>query len=416
MSESRPEVPRSTFIFIFINVLMSMVGFGIIMPVMPDLLVEVTGKSLSEAASLGGWIYFSYALAQFVMSPILGGLSDRFGRRPVLLVSLLMYAFDFLLLALAPTYAWLIIARTLSGASAAIHSTANAVIADISPPEKRSANFGLMGAAFGIGFIIGPAIGGLVGELGTRAPFFAAAAVGAANFIFGLIAFPETLQKKRPFDWRRANPVGSLLSVSRYGIVLVVLTAFFLMQFAHHSLPSVFPYFAKLKFGWSPAEVGYALTFVGVTAAIVQGGLIRKLMPLLGEPRAVLLGAATMTISFLGYAFFSPSGLYIYVWIAVGALGGLMMPAMQSLMSSAVPQDGQGELQGAVSSVMSLTMMFGPVVMTNTFTRFTDAEGLYLPGAPLVLSAVLLLLSMIPFAIIVRKTGAKRQASEGAEA
>lgn len=416
MSESQAPVPRSTFLFMFITVLLSMVGFGIIMPVMPDLLTEVTGKSVSEAASLGGWLYFTYALAQFVMSPIIGGLSDQFGRRPVLLVSLAMYAFDFLLLALAPTYGWLIVARMLSGATAATYSTANAVIADVSPPEKRSANFGLMGAAFGLGFIIGPAIGGFFGEMGTRAPFFAAAVVGFANFIFGLIAFPETNTNKRAFDWKRANPLGTLMSVTRYPIVLVVLGAFFLMQFAHHSLPAVFAYFAKLKFDWSPAEIGYALTFVGVTAAVVQGGLIRTLMPRLGEPRAVLLGATAMTISFIGYAFFSPTGAYIYLWIGVGALGGLMMPAMQGLMSSAVPEDGQGELQGAVSSVMSITMMFGPLVMTNIFTRYTDDQGVFLPGAPLVLSAGLLVLAMVPFAMIVAKARTKAQASEGASA
>lgn len=418
MTEAPAAAPRSTFLFMFMTVLMSMIGFGIIMPVMPDLLTEVTGRNVSAAASYGGWLYFTYALAQFVMSPVLGGLSDRFGRRPVLLVSLLVYSIDFLLLAMAPTFAWLVFARIVSGATAATYSTANAVIADVSPPEKRSANFGMMGAAFGLGFIIGPAIGGVLGDFGTRAPFFAAAAVGFANFLFGLVAFPETLRKKRPFSWVRANPLGSLWSVGRYGIVFAVLVAFFLMQFAYQALPSVFSYFAKFKYGWTPAEIGYALTFVGLTAAVVQGGLIRKLMPLLGETRAVLVGATSMTISFIGYAFFSPAGPYIYLWIAVGGLGGLMMPAMQGLMSSAVPSDSQGELQGAVASVMSMTMMFAPLVMTQIFTAYTDGEGPVLPGAPLVLSSILIALSMIPFAIIVARSRgrAAAQASPGANA
>ncbi|GGY42977.1 tetracycline resistance MFS efflux pump [Parvularcula lutaonensis] len=401
----------------FITVLLSMIGFGIIIPIMPALLMDVTGENISGAAALGGWLYFVYALAQFIMSPIMGALSDRFGRRPVILISLTFYSLDFLLMALAPNYAWLVIARFLSGATAATYSTANAVIADVSPPEERSANFGMIGAAFGLGFIIGPVLGGLFAEIDVRAPFFAASALGAVNVLFGYFALPETLKQKRPFNWLRANPLGSVWSVGRHGIVLTVLGAYFLMQFAHNALPAVFAYFAKFQFQWSELDISLALAYVGLTAAIVQGGLTRKLIPVLGEARSVLVGATAMTVSFIGYAFFSPDGGFLYLWITVGALGGLMMPAMQGIMSHAVPADSQGELQGAIASVMSLTMMTSPLLMTNIFSRYTDSEGVIFPGAPLVLGAILIVLSMIPFAVIVFK--ARRvagQASPGVSA
>jgi DHA1 family tetracycline resistance protein-like MFS transporter len=409
--------PRLTLTFTFITVLLSIIGFGIVIPVMPELLVEVTGKDVSGAASLGGWLYFTYALAQFVMSPVLGGLSDRFGRRPVILLSLLAYSADFLLMALAPSYFWLVVARFLSGATAATYSTANAIVADITPPERRSANFGLLGAAFGLGFIIGPVIGGIFGEYGTRAPFLVASGIGALNVVFGFFALPETLKTKRDFKIARANPVGSLLSVGRFAIVRTVLVSYFLMQFAHHALPAVFAYFAKFKYGWTPLEIGYALTFVGVSAAIVQGGLTRKIIPAIGEPRAVLLGATAMMVSFAGYAFYSPTGAWIYVWILVGSLGGLMMPAMQGIMSTAISSDGQGELQGAISSVMSLTMMSSPLLMTAIFAYFTSGEaGIVFPGAPLALSLVCLAASMVPFLLIVRKTQQRAHASPGVSA
>ncbi|MEE4210555.1 MAG: MFS transporter [Parvularcula sp.] len=417
MTAKTAPSPRLTLTFTFMTVLLSIIGFGIVIPVMPDLLVEVTGQDVSSAASLGGWLYFTYALAQFAMSPILGGLSDRFGRRPVILLSLAAYSADFLLMALAPSYAWLVFARFVSGATAATYATANAIVADITPPERRSANFGLLGAAFGLGFIIGPIIGGIFGEYGPRAPFFAAACLGVVNVVFGYFALPETLAKRRPFDIRRANPLGSLLSVGRLSIVRTVLVAYFLMQFAHHALPAVFAYFAKFKYGWSPLEIGYALTFVGVTAALVQGGLTRRIIPAIGEAKSVLIGATAMMISFAGYAFLSPTGAWIYLWIAVGAFGGLMMPAMQGIMSTAVPSDGQGELQGAISSVMSLTMMSSPLLMTAVFTYFTSgAAGMIFPGAPLAIGLVCLAASMVPFVVIVGKARQEAQASPGVSA
>jgi len=400
----------------FITVLLSMIGFGIIIPIMPTLLMEVTGESVSQAASYGGLVTMVYALAQFVTSPILGGLSDRYGRRPVLLLSTTFYSLDFLLLALAPSFGWLFVARALSGATAATYATANAVIADVSPPEKRSANFGLIGAGFGLGFIIGPVIGGSLAEFGTRVPFFAAAAIGAVNVVFGYFVFPETLKEKRDFSWRRANPFGSLASVSRYKFVPMVLVAIFLIQFAYNSLPAVFAYFAQYTYQWSPLDISWALAFVGLTSAIVQGGLTRKLIPLVGEPRAVLIGATSMALSFIGYSFLSPAGSWLYFWIAVGSFGGLMMPSMQAIMTTAAPEDGQGELQGAVASVMSLAMMTSPLIMTRIFTAYTDDVGPVIPGAPLVLGTVCILAAMVPFALIVFRQKPDAQASPGASA
>ena len=408
--------PTKTLIFMFVTVLLSMVGFGIIIPIMPQLMMEVTNTNVSQAATYGGLVTMVYALAQFVTSPILGGLSDRYGRRPVLLLSPTFYSLDFLLLALAPNFAWLFVARALSGATAATYATANAVIADVSPPEKRSANFGLIGAGFGLGFIIGPVIGGFLAEYGTRVPFFAASAIGALNVLFGYFVFPETLKEKRTFSWKRANPLGSLMSVSNYKYVPMVLSAIFLIQFAYNSLPAVFAYFAEFSYGWSPLDIAWALAFVGLTSAIVQGGLTRKLIPMLGEARAVLLGAGCLAASFVGYSFFSPGGGAIYFWIAVGSFGGLVMPSMQTIMTTAAPKDGQGELQGAVASVMSLAMMTSPLIMTRMFTAYTDEVGAVVPGAPLVLGTACILAAMVPFALIVFRPKADAQASPGASA
>ncbi len=407
MFRPAPKPDGRAMLFVFITVFLSLVGLGIIMPVMPDLLVELTGETKSHAAELNGVLLFAYAGMQFVMSPILGALSDRFGRRPVILVSLFAYSLDFLLMAIAPTYAWLFAGRLLSGATAATYSTANAFIADITPPDKRAANFGILGAAFGLGFIIGPALGGFVGDhFGVRAPFFLASAGIMSNFIFGYFVFPETLteERRRKFDWRRANPFGGLFTVGSRPLLAGVLTAYFIMQVAHYSLPGIWAFFAGVKFGWSQSQIGLSLAYVGVTAAIVQGGLIRKVVPLIGDVKAVLIGMASMTASFIGYAFFTPSGEWVFVWVTIGALGGFMMPGMQSKMSEATPPDAQGELQGAIACLMSISMAFSPLMMSKLFAYFTEpGTGRDFPGAPFALSAVLIFISGIIFFLTTRK-------------
>jgi len=396
----------SSLIFIFITVLLNMIGVGVIMPVMPQLIIEVTGEDLAHAARWGGTLTFVYALMQFVMMPIIGGLSDRFGRRPVLLVSLFAYSVDFLVMALAPTIMMIAVARTAAGAFAATFSTANAYIADISPPEKRAANFGLVGAAFGLGFIIGPAIGGVLGEAyGPRAPFFFVAAIGALNFLFGLFVLPETLapENKRKFEWRRANAVGSFHQFAKYPVMLPIAIVLFIAQIAHWSYPAVWAYYAIEKFGWSELEIAASLSFVGLMAAAVQGGLTRVVIPMLGERSTALFAMSVTLVSYVAFAFAEAVWL-VYGLIALSALGGLAQPALQGVMSRTMPANAQGELQGAVAAVMSIAMVISPWLMTQIFAAFSapgepvSAFGItllengapfYFPGAPFIISALL---------------------------
>jgi DHA1 family tetracycline resistance protein-like MFS transporter len=402
-------------IFIFVTVLLCMVGFGVTIPVMPALIMEVTGGDLAEAAKWGGVLTLVYAIMQFFMMPIMGGLSDRFGRRPVLLGSLAAYSLDFLMLALAPNIAFLVVGRMLAGAFAATFSTANAYVADITPPERRAGNFGLMGAAFGLGFTIGPAIGGFLGEhFGPRAPFYFVAALGAANFLFGLVFAPETLgaENKRPFDWRRANAIGSFLQLRRdYLAVLPIMLVVFLYQLGHWTTPAVWSYYAIERFGWSLDEIGLSLVVVGVTAAIVQGGLTRIIVPKIGERAAVLVGLSIAVLAYAGYAFAS-KGWMVYTLISIGAFGGLTLPALQAIMSRALPANAQGELQGAVGAISGLTMIISPWTMTQLFSAFIKpgepfkiggvvlaAEGapFYFPGAPFILASALVVVAFLFF-------------------
>lgn len=383
----------SALIFIFITVLLNMIGVGVIMPVMPQLIIEVTGEDLAHAAQWGGTLTFVYALMQFIMMPIIGGLSDRFGRRPVLLVSLFAYSIDFLVMALAPTIMLIAITRMAAGAFAATFSTANAYIADISPPEKRAANFGLVGAAFGLGFIIGPAIGGaLGGAYGPRAPFFFVAAIGALNFLFGVFVLPETLgpEKRRKFEWRRANAVGNFKQFAKYPVMVPIAMVLFIAQIAHWSYPAIWAYYAIEKFGWSAFEIAASLSFVGLTAAIVQGGLTRIVIPKIGERRAAIFAMSVTFISYMAFAYVETVWL-VYALIAFSSLGGFAQPALQGIMSRTMPDNAQGELQGAVAAVMSIAMVISPWVMTQIFAAFSD------PGAPVTIFGVQLLATGAPF-------------------
>ena len=397
---------RRAFLFIFITVLLNMIGFGVIMPVMPQLIMEVTGEDISHAAKWGGYLSVVYALMQFFMMPIIGGLSDRYGRRPVLLTSLAAYSFDFLIMALAPVIGVILVARMFAGAFAATFSTANAYIADISPPEKRAANFGMMGAAFGLGFIIGPAIGGFLGDnFGPRAPFYFVAATGALNFIFGYLVLPETLkdENKRKFDWRRANAFGNFKQFAQYPIMLPIAGVLFLSQLAHWTYPSVWAYYAEKKFLWTPGMIGASLMFVGVTSAIVQGGLTRIIIPKIGERAAALFAMSVTAVAYCCFAL-ATKGWMIYAIIAFSALGGLAQPALQGIMSRTMPANAQGELQGAIAAVMSMSMVIGPFFMTQTFSAFSapgepftlfnitllpEGAPFYFPGAPFILASIL---------------------------
>jgi len=396
----------NALLFIFITVMINMIGFGIILPVMPQLVMDVTGEDVAGASRWGGYLSVAYAVMQFIMMPVMGQLSDHYGRRPVLLGSLAAYAADFLMMALAPSLAILFVARLLAGCFSATFSTANAYIADISPPEKRAANFGLMGAAFGLGFIIGPALGGMISEeYGHRAPFFAVAALGAINFVYGWFFLPETNppENRQAFKWQRANAFASFLHFKRMPAILPTAATFFLLGLARWSFPAVWAYYAQERIGWSPREIGFSLMAVGLSAAIVEGGLTRLVIPALGEARAALLGASVAIIAYLGYSI-ATEGWMIYVLVAFGAFAGFATPALQGIMSKSAPANAQGALQGAIGSLNGVAMILGPLMMTQVFASFSERkDALYFPGAPFLLAACLTFLAFIPLLTAIRR-------------
>jgi DHA1 family tetracycline resistance protein-like MFS transporter len=382
---------RYALAFIFITMLVDTIGLGIIIPVTPKIIAQLTGEGLSDAARWGGWLMFVFALMQFVFAPVMGNLSDRFGRRPVLILSLVALSVDYAITGLAPTITWLFVGRFLSGAGGAAYPTVNAYIADVSPPEKRAANFGLTGAAFGIGFIIGPAIGGIVGDMfGPRMPFFVSAAVALANALFGLLVLKESLPpaRRRSFEIWRANPIGSLVALRRYPMVFGLIGVTILTQLAHDSLPATWTYYTMLKFNWTSAQVGYSLMAVGALTAASFGVLPRIVVPRIGEVNAVYFGFLCAAIGYAGYAF-SNSPWQLYGWMVVWALAGIGGPALNSIMSKQVPASEQGELQGAVASVGSLTSIAAPLMMTNLFAYFTSGRAfIYFAGASFLAAAM----------------------------
>jgi DHA1 family tetracycline resistance protein-like MFS transporter len=392
MSKRKPAL-----LFIFITLLVDVIGIGIIIPVMPQLIKSLVGGSMSDASVYGGWLMFAFAIMQFLFSPIFGGLSDQFGRRPVLLISLLGFGLDYILLALAPTITWLFIGRILAGITGASFTTATAYIADVSEPEKRAQNFGMIGAAFGLGFIIGPVIGGLLGQFGERIPFYAAAGITLLNWLYGFFVLPESLDKanRRPFDWKRANPIGSLLNLSKYPMLSGLVFAMFFVFVAGHAVQSVWSFFTIERFGWDQAMVGYSLGVVGVLVAFVQGFLIRYSTPKLGPKKSVYFGLMLYSIGLLLFAFANQSWMMFTILIPY-CLGGIAGPALQAVMSNQVPANEQGELQGALTSMMSLTSIIGPLLMTYLFSHFTQhGTNVYFPGAPFLVGAAFMFVSMI---------------------
>ena len=383
---------RGAFVFIFAAVLVDSIGFGIILPVLPRLIMQLTGVSVDRAAVYGGWLSFVYALMQFFCAPVLGNLSDRFGRRPVLLFALLALGCDYLIMGFAPVIAWLFVGRMIAGVAGASFTPAYAYVADITEPARRAQNFGLMGAAFGIGFIVGPAIGGLLGGLGPRAPFFAAGAIALANTALGYFALPESLpqESRRPFHWSRANPLGTLVHIRRYPVVTCLLGALFLWQLGHQVLPSTWAFYTISKFHWTSAEVGYSLAFVGLVMAVAQGLLTRVLIPWIGgERRAAAAGMAAGMLAYVGYAFVT-QGWMMYVVALTTFLFALTYPSMNALASQQIPANAQGELQGAVACLYSLSSILGPPLMTQVFGHFSArSAGVYFPGAAFLTAAVL---------------------------
>ncbi len=391
MTETPVTASRYALAFIFITMLVDTIGLGIIIPVSPKLISELTGEGLSDAARWGGWLMFVFALMQFLCAPLIGNLSDRYGRRPVLILALVALAIDYAITGLAPTIAWLFIGRFLSGAAGATYPTVNAYIADVSPPEKRAANFGLTGAAFGVGFILGPGIGGFVGDhWGARAPFFVAAVLTLANALFGLLVLKESLPKerRRKFDLWRANPVGSLAALRRYPMVVALIGVTVLTQLGHDSLPSTWTYYTMLKFNWTPGDVAWSLVAVGALTALSFGFLPRIVVPRIGEVNAVYVGFIAGGIGYAGYAFANHPWV-LYAWMVAWSFGGLSSPALSAIMSKNVPENEQGELQGALSSARSITSIVAPLMMTNLFAYFTSGHApIYFAGASFLAAAL----------------------------
>jgi DHA1 family tetracycline resistance protein-like MFS transporter len=403
-SHTLAESVNPRVLFVLVTVLLDTIGFGLIMPVMPQLIVELTGEGLDRAAIYGGWLSFVYAALQFASAPVLGNLSDRFGRRPVLLFSVGSVWVDFLIMGMAPTFAWLFVGRALAGIAGASFTPAYSYIADVTPPAQRAQQFGLIGAAFGGGFILGPAIGGLLGALGPRAPFFAAASLSLVNFAYGLLVLPESLapDARRPFDWRRANPLGALLQMRRLHVVRGVLLALFLWQLAHQVMPSTWSFYTMLRFGWSEALVGASFAFVGVVMAASQATLPRLLLPRIGEPRAVMLGLTVGGLGFLGYGF-ATRGWMMFALLLTWFVGAVVMPATNAFLSHRVPPRTQGELQGSIASLYSLSTIAGPPLMTHLFGRFSGPQApVHLPGAAFLFAFVLSGLSLGLFRLAVR--------------
>jgi MFS transporter, DHA1 family, tetracycline resistance protein len=381
--------------FIFVTLLIDVTGFGIIIPVVPDLITELIHGDLSLASTYGGWLMGAYAVMQFLFAPVLGNLSDRYGRRPVLLFSLFGFGVDYVFTAFAPSISWLFVGRIVAGITGASMTTAMAYIADVSPPEKRAQNFGLVGAAFGLGFIIGPVIGGLLGTFGTSMPFFVAAGLTFLNWIYGYFILPESLSKehRRPFEWKRANPVGSLMQIKKYPALIGLISSFVLIYLAAHAVQSTWTYYNMEKFGWHKKEVGISLGIVGAMVALVQGVLIKKTIPVLGQAKSVYTGLVLYSIGMLLFGL-ATQGWMMYAFTVVYCLGGIAGPALQGIMSGQVPPTEQGELQGTLNSFISLTTIIGPLMMTNLFAYFTNKNTpIRFPGAPFIAGAILTLLS-----------------------
>jgi len=389
---------RLPVVFILLTLVIDAMGVGLILPVMPELIKSVAGGDLANAAIWGGVLATVFAVMQFLFGPVLGGLSDRFGRRPVLLVSMATIALDYVVMALAGTLWLLFLGRLVGGILAATQSIAAAFMADISRPEDKAANFGLLGAAFGVGFVLGPLVGGLMATFGPRAPFYAAAALAALNFAIGLFVLPETVTQsnRRRFNWRRSNPFGVFKHLGKLPDVSRLLLLFFLYEFAFFVYPAVWAYFTLERFGWTPQMVGISLASFGVSIAIVQGLLIRKVLAWFGTRGTVVFGLLFSAIAFFVLAILQ-DGFLALMFTPFSALGVVVTPALQSMASSRVGDDQQGELQGAITSVRAVAVILSPLVMTQTFALFTRNEAMYLPGAPFLLSLGIMAICMVVF-------------------
>lgn len=396
--------PESILLFVAFIVFIDMMGIGLILPVMPSLIEGITGTTIDRAAEIGGWLLFAYAMMQFLFAPIIGGLSDRFGRRPVLLVTLFLLGLDYAIMAWAPTLVWLFIGRILSGIMGASWAAANSCVADVTSPAERGKYFGILGGAGAMGFVLGPGIGGVLGEYGDRLPFIAASILALLGTGVGMVILKETLpkQKRRPFSFTRANPMGSIIQMSKTPLVLGFLSTIFVLQLAAQAQIAIWAYWLIERFDWSILKIGLSVALFGILLALVQGILTGPLIKKIGERRAGQFGLFFGIPAYLIFAF-APNDWFVFLGIIVGAASGFAFPAMQQMMSSRISEDAQGELQGSIASTISLTSIIGPVIMTGVFGAYADKEGLYFPGAPFILGAALMVVSILIYAVTTRR-------------
>jgi len=384
--------------FIFFTLVIDIVGLGIIIPVVPQLIKGlIHTDDISKVSLYGGWLTFLYATMQFLFAPMIGSLSDKYGRRPVLLFSLLGFGLDYLFLAFAPSIFWLFIGRTISGITGASVTTASAYMADISDESNRAKNFGMIGAAFGIGFIIGPMLGGFLGEIGPRIPFLVAAGLALCNALYGYFVLPESLapENRRDFNLKRSNPLSSLFHLRKYPAVSGLIFSLLFIYLGSHAVQSNWSYANIEKFHWTPKMIGFSLGMVGLLVGIVQGVLIRFINPKLGNERSVYVGIALYALGLLLFAFASSTWM-MFVFLIPYCLGGISGPALQSLISVHVPKNEQGELQGSLTSIMSVTSIVGPLIMTSLFAYFTKPSNpIYFPGSSFLLGAVFMVISAV---------------------
>lgn len=396
--------PQSILLFVAFIVFIDMMGIGLILPVMPSLIKGLTGASIDRAAEIGGWLLFAYAMMQFLFAPVIGGLSDRFGRRPVLLTTLFLLGLDYAIMAWAPDLVWLFIGRIISGIMGASWAAANSCVADVAKPEERGKFFGILGGAGAFGFVIGPGVGGVLGEYGDRLPFIAASILALIGTAIGILILKETLpqKKRRNFSIARANPLGSIMQMSKTPLVIGFLTTLFVLQLAAQAQIAVWAYWLIERFDWSKLQIGLSVALFGILLALVQGVLTGPAITRFGEKRTAFISLMFGIPAYICFAF-APSSAFVYVGIVIGAASGFAFPAIQQMMSTRIDEDAQGELQGAVASVISLTSIFGPVMMTAIFGAYADKQGYYFPGAPFLVGTALMGISVIIYAITVRR-------------
>lgn len=391
--------------FIFIIVFLDMVGFGLIMPVLPSLIQSVGEVDIATAAAIGGWMFFAFSVTQFLFGPTMGNLSDAFGRRPLLLLAVFGLFIDYLLMSFAPTLFWLFVGRAFAGFCGASYVIANAYIADVTAPEDRAKAFGMMGAAFGLGFVVGPAIGGLLGEYGARVPFYVAAGVSALNLLYGYLVLPETLprEKRRAFEWSRANPLGTFKVFRSYPGVVGLSFVFFVYFFASSVYPAIWPFWGIAKFGWSSLLIGMTLACFGIITAIFQGALTGPFEKWFGTRNVIIIGFVAAILAALGYGL-APGLIAVVILLVVHGPEGFVHPMITAVMSKAVPENAQGELQGGISSIMAVAMLLGTLFFSQVFAYFV-APNPYVqsPDIAMFVAAALIAVSFVMFLMLKRQ-------------